>query len=316
MFNRALSNQYVASSITPIPYTFLRPETRISVSNRTEIEDFLPFLPPTHISHLNIGHWQPSSRSSIDYAKYTITPLKVFLLQAPNLKSFEYSATGGSGRTMIGSDATPFPTFKAGEKMPSLRVLTIPAYQWNHSADEVQSSWDFSHLTFLGIRGVPLFAFLSTVPFTAFSKLRILKVGDFFWSKKEKFRSDGILLLEKFLTGLPNLEELYLIGQNGALSLESFRLFPNLRILECREAILLAGEEEKTIYFTSDQLSQLREYCPYLQELVIDMDVVSTEVNFLLFYQTPPFLNRDGKLTKHSSQPISQPCVTFLVSPP
>jgi len=215
--------------------------------------------------------------------------------------------------------------------MPPLEVLALPSYQWNHSAAEVQSSWDFSHLTSLDIRGVPLYAFLSTVPFASFVHLRVLKIGDMAWSKKEECRSEGFLLLDQFLSGLRNLEELYLSSQTRGLSLKTFSCLPKLKILECREAVLVGGAVERGIRFNTEQLAQLREYCPYIRELAIDMDIVSTEVG--TFPAELPFSlslsilclsfslsmlsnSRECPNNVDSSHPTSPRCAPSPVSPP
>jgi len=262
-----------------MPSSLIRPDTRINFFAKSQIEDLIKFIPLSHLLHLNLGDWQTRLRPEV--VLDAVTPVKACLLQAPNLKTFEYSVTG-SELLVSGTNIRPFSTFKPGEKMPALEVLILTAYLWNHSAAEVESSWNFSRLKYLDIRGVPLYAFLSTVSFASFSKLEVLKVGDMAWSVKETFRSYGISLLEDFLASLPNLEELYMTGQSEALSLQALSHLPKLQILECREAVLLKDEEEKSLRFTTAQLAQLREYCPYIRELVIDMDVVSTEVR-------PPF---------------------------
>jgi hypothetical protein len=231
----------------PIPEAILHPHVRIHVETASRFQNIMPLIPPEQLVSLNLGnwHWEPSSRDQ-DSPLEAQPLLKSYLLKAKNLTTLTHTVESiDRYRPESGSDIHPFPSFVSSQKMPAFKHLNIAAYQWNHSASEVQSSWDFTNLVSLDIRGVPLSAFLRSIDFSQFGKLQALKVGDFGWSKKEEGREDGTLMLNEFLAWVPDLEELHVDGRSAEFRFDVLSKMKNLRCLTLRERIAFTKDEEK-----------------------------------------------------------------------
>ena len=168
--------------------------------------------------------------------------------------------------------------------MPGLEELTLTGYKWHHTSEEVNSSWNFTNLRSLDIRGIDLSKFLSSVFFEDFANLRVLYTGDLCWGAKEKNREKGTVLLVEFLQSLTNLEKVHITSRTyELLSFDFFDRMGKLKTLEYREKTLQVGTNAKRSErrLGVERLRLLKGWCPALQELEIDMDLPRSEVSRL-----------------------------------
>ncbi|KAH8597693.1 hypothetical protein B0O99DRAFT_616574 [Bisporella sp. PMI_857] len=277
-----------------IPSSILRPDVRVAISILPSFSYPLPPLPALSITSLDLGvrQWSESQGTGNPGLRMTIWKL---LLRLGNLRVFKYNVQGGKRRGF--GNVGAFPEVEEGERYPAFRELGIPAYQWSHDAEAVKRSWDFRELKKLDIRGVPLYAFLSSVAFEDFKNLKILKISDFSWSTIEEQREEGITLLGEFLEKL-NLEELYWTGQHRKDLFENLSGMKNLRVLEIREMIVLEGRQEVDVTLDVEKVDKLRTWCPLLEELVCDMDIPSS--TFPAYLRALAAFPRLQKITLHT----------------
>ncbi|KAK3337489.1 F-box domain-containing protein [Cercophora scortea] len=95
--------------------------------------------------------------------------LKRLLLEARYLENLQYRDLG---------QGTHF-TFKAAERFPPFRRLSLTSYNWTHSRNDVAAHWDFSRIRSLELVSVPLFNFLASISFPDFAQLQDLHLEDF-----------------------------------------------------------------------------------------------------------------------------------------
>jgi len=265
----------------PVPLNIARPNVKISVELSSHCPSLNGVIPPSQLVSLDLGYWQPKRTTLDESHAVNVAILKSSLLANTNLKVLRYTVEDADMH-IFGGDCIPFPTFTRNQKVPAFRELTIPSYQWNHSTAEVESSWNFKELRYLDIRGVPLYPFFSSINFSDFGNLRVLKIGDFSWSRSEDLRAQGVSLLEEFLLTVPNLEEFYMTSwRTGDLTQGAMEVLSYLKVLEFRETILIGEEPENDAgsVFDIAGLEKLGKWHPFLEELAVEIDPKSDEVS-------------------------------------
>lgn len=250
----------------------------------------MPLIPPEHLVSLNLGKWQPIHSTQDEISVQTVSELlKTYLLSAKNLETLTHLVkyADPNSRPDCSSEIIPFPPFTPSQRMPAFKHLNIAAYQWNHSASEVRSSWDFTQLLTLDIRGVPLSAFFRSIDFSPFRKLRSLQVGDLGSSVEEEQRLDGTLMLLEFLEWVPGLDTLSIEGSSAGFRFDMLSKMSSLRFLTLRNRINFEEDDEEGWVLGVRKLRMLRDWCPWLEELNIEMDTQACRVSLPPSFKIP-----------------------------
>jgi hypothetical protein len=271
----AFSERWSENTFSSVPLSILRPNVRISVHATGFFHGFTQFIPPESLIKLKLRYFSIPNPSEFQYQ----VPFKHYLVAATNLRSLTYEVMDGEGGQVL-----HLPSFLQNERMPALEELTLTGYKWHHTSEEVNSSWNFTNLMSLDIRGIDLSKFLSSVFFGDLANLRVLYTGDLCWGAKEQNREKGTVLLVEFLQSLMNLEEVHITGRTyELLSFDFFDRMGKLRVLEYCEKTLQVGTNAKRSErrLGVERLKLLKSWCPALQELEIDMDLPRSEVSRL-----------------------------------
>ncbi len=263
---------YVYESIGSIHPLIFRPHVRVLLSCTGFYHGIIHVIPPEQVTSLEISYWHPyhpelnrhhknDARDALYNAQF-----KNYLLAAKNLECFDYDLTRA---LLFGVRSAPkFPRFEVGENMPAFRTLVLTGYCWIHTRSEVHSSWDFSRLENLGLRGVSIDAFVGNVDVEGFRRLRTLRIGIFVW--QASFRPRKHFLLHTCLRKLSQLEEFYVDGYTQDFPLDILIAMENLRILEFIETIAFAGKAAPPRMNLQD-LEELLPYLPRLEKLHIEL---------------------------------------------
>ncbi|KAI0109413.1 hypothetical protein F4776DRAFT_657213 [Hypoxylon sp. NC0597] len=125
-------------------------------------DTYLRAIPASNLASLRMMSPTPPLTTHLE-------SLKRLLLEARWVKTLYYNDRGQGTRFL----------FKGNECLPPFEELSLRSYDWNHSVDEVQKHWDFSRLQHLTLLNVPMFRFLSSVPFEKLRQLHTLHFEDF-----------------------------------------------------------------------------------------------------------------------------------------
>lgn len=108
-----------------------------------------------------------SSSSSADRS-----PIQNFLLGKENLETLRLSCTGAGV-------AIPDVAIETHERMPAVKELLLDGYSWDHSPTTAVKFWNWSRISHLDLRRVPIIPFLSTVTPEHLVHLRTFKTDGF-----------------------------------------------------------------------------------------------------------------------------------------
>ena len=171
-----------------------QPELRLNLT-RQELDvtstQLLSAVNSLQLVHCEIVNY---SNSSADR-----TPIQDFLLGKEKLEILHLTCTG-SGVTVSDDAIQPY------ERMPAVKELVLDGYMWNHSPETAVRFWNWSRITHLELRMVPIIPFLATVTPEHLTNLRTLKVDGF--CPEVVFKSEGCEFLIRLLDGIKALEHL------------------------------------------------------------------------------------------------------------
>lgn len=125
-------------------------------------DTYLRAIPSEFLVSLKLAHPTPPLTARLH-------SLKQLLLASPRLETLHYRDRGqGTNFSFLGS-----------ERLPAFEDLVLKCYDWNHDSREVAAHWDLSRIRSLALVSVPIFNFLSSVPFADLARLHTLHVEDF-----------------------------------------------------------------------------------------------------------------------------------------
>ena len=151
------------------------------------------------LSRLN--HQQLASIQIVNYSHSLEerSPIQQSLLGKEDLEILHLSCTGP--RVTVCDDA-----IQPSERMPAVKELVLDGYMWNHSPATAVNFWNWSRITHLELRRVPIIPFLSTVTPEHLVHLRTFKTDVFCPEIVPTF--EGCKLLIRLLNGIKALENL------------------------------------------------------------------------------------------------------------
>ncbi|KAI0838069.1 hypothetical protein F5Y06DRAFT_269756 [Hypoxylon sp. FL0890] len=193
--------------------------------------------------------------------------LKRLLLEARWIKTLHYSDRGQGTRFL----------FKENERLPAFEELSLRSYDWNHSVDEVRKHWDFSQLRHLTLVDVPMFPFLSSVPFEKLHQLHTLHFEDSSTHLPDRCRevTRSIYVLTRQIEALHTLKIICHTEVFPVCGL--VRHAESLQILSFRDFVGFGDERQRCPTLRVDDLSRLSRNLVSLHSLELDMDAVLCE---------------------------------------
>ncbi|CAG9946457.1 unnamed protein product [Clonostachys rosea f. rosea IK726] len=196
-----------------------------------------------------------------------LKPLKNLLLKSSRLETLQYEDRG---------QGTRFAFQSPDERMPALIDLSLTSYDWQHSAEDVKQHWDFSRLRTLGLISVPIFNFLSTVPFQDLRSLRELRVDD--WSSHmldRRLEATQMLsqLIGNHIHALDTLEVTCHIKHFDLQSLRGHS--KSLQRLKLRDHVGFRDEDRTCPTLQASDVCALAKTLPFLRSLEIDLDIAN-----------------------------------------
>lgn len=226
---------------------------------------YLQAFPANHIASLKMT-------SPLSPLTSRLECVKRLLLEAHHIETFHYSDRG-QGQQFL---------FEANERLPAFEDLMLRSYDWNHSIEDVRGHWDFSRLRHLTLIDVPLFQFLSSVPYTELHHLRTLHCEDFSTHLLDRRleATDGLYELVNQIQSLCNLKvtcHTNLFPVHGLL-----RHADSLRVLSFRDYVGFEDEGRPCPTMWDKHLALLSRKLVGLQALELDMDVALCESSLFL----------------------------------
>ncbi len=217
----------------------------------------LRYLPTAQFASLKFVEWD-------EYSYQYVSPL---LLGNARLKTLHIA--GKYNGTVIAER-----DIEDHHRLPPIEELSLQNYVWDHSPPIIYHFWNWTNLTSLELKRVPILQFLHTVPATHLMQLQV-------------FRTDGLCLnksdwceatqsLSDLISQISGLHELSLTCNVGDEScvLSILEHGPTLHTLELR------SYHDPLASHLSDKLSQnrvnrvqlnsIRIMCPHLTTLVLD----------------------------------------------
>ena len=92
------------------------------------------------------------------------------------------------------------------DSLPPIEELSLQNYDWDHSPPIINSFWNWTNLTSLGLRRVPILQFLDTVPTKHLAQLQVFKTDGFCLDNSEW--DEATQSLSELLTNILSLREL------------------------------------------------------------------------------------------------------------
>ena len=217
----------------------------------------LRYLPSAQFASLKFVEWD-------EYSYLYVSPL---LLGNVRLKTLHIA--GKYNGTVIAEE-----DIEDHDRLPAIEELSLQNYVWDHSPPTVDNFWNWTNLTSLELRRVPILRFLYSVPAEYLVQLQV-------------FRTDGLCLdssdwreathsLSDLISQILGLRELSLtcnVGDQRCV-LAILEHGPTLQTLELRSYHdpLARNLSEKTSQnrVKRGQLNSIRAMCPHLTTLVLD----------------------------------------------
>lgn len=192
-----------------------------------------------------------------------LSSLKNLLLSARRLETLHFEDRG---------QGTQF-DFEPHDRLPAFRELSLRSYDWRHTRDEVARHWDFSRIVSLHLNSVPVFNFLSSVPFADLADLHTLHCEDFS-AHLPDLRPEATralhLLIARYIRALSHLSasvHLSLFPVNALL-----RHAHTLRSLRLRDHAGFGEEDRQCPSLPPSDVALLASHMRNLQTLELDMD--------------------------------------------
>lgn len=206
-----------------------------------------------------------------------LNSLKRLLLEAQSLETFHYQDLG---------QGTQF-TFSGSERLPPFTELYMQSYNWNHSRSDVATHWDFSRIRSLEILSMPIYNFLSSVPFGDFSKLHTLHVEDYSAHCGPDRRKEATLELYTLVRDhILALKSLKIVCHVASFHLDGLLTHANtLQTLLFRDHVGFTEGDKHCPTLRHDELARLSQAMTMLTTLEIDMDIMSTRAEKVCFLE-------------------------------
>lgn len=151
----------------------------------------LAIINPPQLASCKIINYSHSSEE--------LSPIQQFLLKKENLEILHLTCTGPG--VTVSDDA-----IHPNERMPAIKELLLDGYEWNHSPATAVHFWNWSRITHLELRRVPIIPFLATVTPEHLTHLRTFKTDGF--CPEIFFKFEGCEFLIRLLRGIKALEYL------------------------------------------------------------------------------------------------------------
>ncbi|MCJ1458230.1 hypothetical protein MMC28_008601 [Mycoblastus sanguinarius] len=181
---------------------------------------------------------------------------------------------------------------EGNDRLPPLKELVLKGYDWKHSPEVAITFWDWSRITYLDLRRVPICKFLQTVGAEHLLQLRTF-MTDGYCAEREQEQAQATVLMCNLVSQIRSLERLSLTlsmgsecvsailerGQNlHSLELRDYSGGKALRLPDDMRCIRVSRHEEaarrslvRISQITSlDDLEAIRQRCPHLMELTLD----------------------------------------------
>ncbi|KAI1472314.1 uncharacterized protein F4812DRAFT_408366 [Daldinia caldariorum] len=218
----------------------------------------------------------------------TVESLKQFLVRAQGTRTISYNGRG---------QGTSF-SFRGNERLPPFEEILLRSYDWNHDADEVQRHWNFSQLRKLTLIDVPLYHFLTSVPFAELSDLETLHCEDFSTHTPDR-REDATRDLHRLVQGIKALCTITITCHTNLFPIDAFlRHTDSLQALSFRDYVGFGDETKQYPTMQIQDLNQLSTTLAYLNFLELGMDATVCDPN--LFLQALCNFPRLTKLVLHT----------------
>ncbi|KAI1339251.1 hypothetical protein F5Y15DRAFT_82906 [Xylariaceae sp. FL0016] len=200
--------------------------------------------------------------------------LKRLLLESPRLETFFYNDRGQGTRF----------TFEGDERLPAFTDLTLRSYDWDHDAETVEKHWDFSQICHLKLIDVPLFPFLTSVPFAAFRRLQTLQCQDYsaHLPDRRQDATQGLYLLVR-QAAAGSLASLNITCHIPLFPVDALlRHAPSLRTLRFRDHTGFGDEERRCPTLRAQDMAMLSRELRHLGVLELDMDTACCDPSLFL----------------------------------
>ncbi|OTA95432.1 hypothetical protein M434DRAFT_209325, partial [Hypoxylon sp. CO27-5] len=226
---------------------------------------YLQAIPASNLASLRMESPTPALTTHLE-------SLKRLLLEARWVKALYYNDRG---------QGTQF-LFKENECLPPFEELSLRSYDWNHSVDEVRKHWDFSRLQHLTLLNVPMFQFLSSVPFEKLRQLHTLHFEDFSAHVTDR-RKEATRNLYVLVQQIKALHTLRLTCHTDLFPICGLLRHANsLHVLSFRDYIGFSDERRRCPTMRVEDLTRLSRNLVNLHSLELDMDAGLCEPLILL----------------------------------
>ncbi|OTB12851.1 hypothetical protein K445DRAFT_65664 [Daldinia sp. EC12] len=218
----------------------------------------------------------------------TIESLKQFLVRAQGTQNLNYNGRG---------QGTSF-SFKENERLPPFIGILLRSYDWNHSAEEVRRHWNFSKIRHLTLIDVPLYRFLTSVPFAELRDLETFHCEDFTTHTPDR-REEATEILYKLIQNIKALHTINITCHTNFFRIDSLlRHAGSLQVLSFRDYVGFDDETKQYPTMRIADLVQLSTTLVNLNSLELGMDASACDPN--LFLQALCNFPRLTKLTLHT----------------
>ena len=210
---------------------------------------------------------QLTSLKFIDWDQYSYGYVSPLLLGNDRLKTLHIA--GGYNGTMIEEN-----DIGDQDSLPPIEELSLQNYDWDHSPPIINSFWNWTKLTILELKRVPILHFLYTVPAANLAQLQVFRTDGFCldhsdWDQATRSLSD-------LISRIRHLHELSLTCNVGDQRI----IFSLLGHGVTLNALELRSYHDPFATHLSDRISQkrvsraqlgyIRATCPHLTTLALD----------------------------------------------
>ncbi|KAI1141024.1 hypothetical protein F5Y05DRAFT_296509 [Hypoxylon sp. FL0543] len=228
--------------------------------DRGSLDTYLRAMPSSNLVSLKMTSPTPPLTTQPE-------PLKQLLIEAQGIRTLYYSDRGQGTRF----------SFKENERLPAFEELSLRSYDWNHNVHEVRKHWDFSRLQHLTLLDVPMFQFLSSVPFETLHQLRTLHVEDFSAHLPNR-RQETTRSLYALTQQIKALHTLKITCHMDAFPVCGLlRHADSLRVLRFRDYVGFGDERQRCPTMLVESLTRLSRNLIHLRSIELDMDAALCE---------------------------------------
>ena len=187
-----------------------------------------------------------------------------FAADSPKLQSLEINCMSQS-----------FPS--SGPKFPPVQRLSFNYCDWNYSAEEVQSIWDFSQLRSLSIVSGADWKFFPTLPRDALRNLTELKATRTHHDPTERGLTSE---LNHFISSAPGLTSIEITCSLEHLDINNLmKDWTQMRCLKIHDYTGFGPHADVCPTLSIADLINLQRCCPKLRELSLDLDTRTCDVS-------------------------------------